>query len=555
MEAALASQTKTKSLPYLDLLFISLLSILIYTAIAILLPLQVNTEGQPLLILQDTFASGHWCSITFNGVKLLATPPLYYWLAAAYTKLFSASLLSLRILSIVLSLITLNLTYATMHYVYNRSIALVTTLILATSLVFVGLACFATPLPLAILLFTACLYSAICLSCCTQNHVKFFVLCFWAALALFTLAAGLYFTLLTLLSWIVWAIVQQDKFTARRFASIRGLILFFVVIGLWLFFTANTNPHFIKFYFIDTLNDAWSSLQNNHYNPFWQITLAALLGFMPWTIFLANAVWYNKPASWDTRQNEPMGILLFTFTLVLVLGLLFVNVNNLWVGLFMPIFSLMCGRYLAAGIDLPHIPLQSRAYEVLFIATIVAFAALMTQAFHHYRLHHYSALYFFGYVMLYLILSALIVLPILRYANIKKGIITLIILSYITYLATAVALKLNPTHDLTNLANFIKARAKTEDVIAAYQHYPLSVRLALNKNIVMIDWQEEPSYAKRYQPDNAWFTSMDNFWDTISKNHRKIYLITSMDDFLKLQKQYPKLKLVQMSGDFVVVSN
>lgn len=555
MEAALAPATQTKSSTFLDILLISVISLLIYAGIALLLPLQVNAEGPSLLILQDTLANQHWFTLLFNGAKLLATPPLYYWLAVGFGKLFGVSLFALRIFSVVFAVITLKLTYLTMRYVYNRGIALVTTLVLASSLVFVGTACFATPFQLAILLFTTNLYSAICLSCCQENHRKIFAFCFWLSLGLFTLAAGLYFSLLILLSWAVWMIVQQDKLTAQRFYSLRGIITFLVIVGLWLYFTARSNPFFIKFYFADIFSDTWQALQDNHYNPFWQITLAALLGFMPWTIFLANAVWYNKPVSWGTRQDEPMGMLLFIMSIVLVIGFLFVNVNNFWVGLFMPIFALMCGRYLAASISLPHAPLQNRSYEILFIAVIVALTVLMTQAFHHYRLHHVSTLYFFGYVILYLIFSALIVLPILRYASLKKGIITLIILSCITYFFGAVALKLRPTNDQTILAKYIQAQATPNDVIAAYHHYPLSVRMTLNKNIVMVDWKDEPSYAKRYQSDNAWLTSMDNFWSTVSQNHRRIYLITSMEDFLKLQKQYPKLKLVQMSGDFVIVSN
>jgi len=153
-------------------------------------------------------------------------------------------------------------------------------------------------------------------------------------------------------------------------------------------------------------------------------------------------LWYNAPASWQARQTETIGIFLMLQCLLFALVLLFVKLDPVWSIVPFAALAVICARYLAPGLELKRMPLQRSAYDILFIVFVVAFSYGLTHLMFVINKGDMHSIKFFQFLVGYLVLAAVISLPILRFTSIKKAIITLTVLSFITYLGGSVFIKL-----------------------------------------------------------------------------------------------------------------
>lgn len=429
-----------------DLLGIILLAGILFSSMMLILPIQKHFEAQDLSLIHKMLTS------SFHELTL----PLYYWLTLAISKLVSSNYIALRSLSVACALLNLSLLYLTMRIMFTRGIAILACTILATSLLFAGSAVFVGPQQLSFLIFSAILYTTIYI-CFTEGKKTYVAnLYFWFLLGIITLCNGIYLAGLILFVLVVWLCVMKNKTLAMKFHSFFGYLIFLAITGSWIIYASTHMNNFLHLFFIHPLIENFNALKANHYAPHWHNILALLLGFMPWSIFLINAFWYNTPASWQRqqRQSEVVGILLMLQTLFFIIALLVVKLNPIWSILPFSCFAIMCARYLAPGLQLKRMPLQRNAYDVLFILFVIILAYGVTHfMFAYNKTDAYSTL-FFEFIIGYIILAAIIVLPLLRYASIKKALVALVLLSVITYVAGTIVIRLDTrSHQLLTLLN------------------------------------------------------------------------------------------------------
>jgi len=540
---------------FIDLSAILIISATLYTGVLLFLPLQESFEARYMLIIQNCLRTHHWLFPSLNGAKLLSQPPLYYLIAGFWSKIFGLSHITLRLFSLACALVNSVFMYLTLRYLLTRGIAVLSTIVLLSSFIFTSVAILAAPMQFALLLFSITLYALICLIYCDDNIVKRFNLCFWVMLALLTMTCGIYLTLLFLITIITWSLLLDDSFYLKRLHSIRGYILFLVIVLPWFVYASLHYTNFLRFYFVDTIIHSFQAFKANSFIPNWSLFIALLLGFMPWTIFIANAVWYNHPTSWQTRNEEPFGVLLIIMPCVFILGFIFTSIHAAWSLLLVPPLAIMCGRYLAPGITAKTLPLKNNAVELLFLFIIVIASFYVSHVIVGFQFMAVLENHFYQSVLAYIILSAIIILPILRYASVKKGIIALVILCAITYFTGALTIKYRTKDNNKTIAQYIIDHRQSSDIIASYYNYPAIIPLMLNRDIVIIDWQAMPPYAKQYQGNNQWLTTSENFWKVVNTNHKKIYLIIPKKRLSKIKNQYPVGNIIVQSNDMVLVSN
>lgn len=554
MEEQLSPRHPTKKRTLFDLTLLCAFFFIFYLILIFILPIQTKFEGKTLLILQDTLQTHDWLTPTLNGAPILSSPPLYFWVTGLIAKCFGTGYLLIRGVSIFFSLLSLILMYITTQFVLTRMAAILSSIIFASNLLFVGTTLLATPTSFNIFLMTALLSTVVWLFFRQENSTKLLLLC-WIVLSFFTLNVGIFFTIIFLLSILIWLLTLRSKKAIKQFFSIPGIILFLLITTPWFIASALHHPHFLSYYFVDAIYHNYLMFSANYFIPNWPTLLSVLLGFMPWTIFLASAFWYNLPFSWQDRQAEPLGLLLIFLSGFFILGFLCTNVNPLLVAILLPMFALVSGRYLAPGFQSATLPLKSNAYELLFILAIIGLSYGLTHVTLMYRSGVTHNLTFFLYLLGYIMIASVIALPILRYCSLKKGFITLFILSLVTYLLGVIIIKSQFQDKQTVLADYIVQHQTPDTIIASYHIYPPTIPLTLQKRIVMIDWKGMPHYAKTYAENNPWLVTEQAFWANLNTHAQPFFIIVPVNHIVSFLSEHSDIKIVAQSQNLFLVSN
>ncbi|MGA3008043.1 MAG: glycosyltransferase family 39 protein, partial [Opitutaceae bacterium] len=103
-------------------------------------PLQNPDEGRYAEIPREMVATGNFVTPRLNGVKYFEKPPLFYWCVAASVRLFGSEEWTLRVWPAAFALAGVLMTYAAGQALYGRTVGLAGAVVLATSLLYFGLA-------------------------------------------------------------------------------------------------------------------------------------------------------------------------------------------------------------------------------------------------------------------------------------------------------------------------------------------------------------------------------------------------------------------------------
>lgn len=555
MDAAFRLTHDQKTGRYFDLAMIGIFSLLLYIGLTLVIPIQTKFEGETLLILQDLLRTHDFLSPSINNAPYPSFPPLYFWFGGLLSYFFGANYLILRGFSILCAVGSVFFTYYTTRTILTRTAARLSAIILATNLLFVGTAILSMPIQLNVLLTTIVLFMTVHLLFSEAISHRYSPTVFWISLGFFVLGSGLFLTFLLIMAiFSSFLALKRGDLIKTVFCS-WGILAFLVIVLPWFILSALDHPHFIQYYFVDTLIENYTMFKANHFVPNWPALLSTFLGFMPWTIFLPSAFFYNRPFSWADREAEPLGVLFIFIALFFSIAFLLINGHPFIITILLPVFSIMCGRYLAPGFEFAKLPLKKNAYEILFMISIVALSYGLTRMTIMYRSGITESLNFFFYLLSYILIISLIALPILRYASLKKGFLTLLILSLISYTLGAFFIKYNVLDKQALMAQYIKDHQTQGEMIASYGVYPLDVPLALDQPIVMVNWQDMPLYAKKYDKHNPWTLTLQDFWVNVNAKKTPLLFIVPQQNVIQVFLSHPTLHIVQNMDNFIIFGN
>ncbi|MAZ39358.1 MAG: hypothetical protein CMF49_04495 [Legionellales bacterium] len=542
-----------------DLTFIFIAAITLYLGLILFLPFQSQLETSAMLILQNMLRTQNWLIPSLNGAKLVSQPPFYYTITGLWSKWFGLDFISLRLFSMFFALANLSLNYALMRYIFNRTAAILSTVILASSFIFTKFAVLVSPMQFNLFLFSSVLYAFVILLYCEAKNIKFFNVIFWLALSLLTLTASIYLSLMFLFALIIFSCILTDVYYLKRLHTIRGYLIFTAIILAWMTYFYVHVPHFFKFYFFDFPSYILLNLLNNNHFFNWSIILSLLIGFMPWTIFIVSTIWYNSPKNWADRKKETLNILLFTYSILFTLALMILKINNAWLILLLPALSLMTANFLTPSVYLKRLPLKSQTTEILIFCLIIITAFMLSQSLNNLTFKTFQTIIhnkYYQYLIAYISIIALTTCLALRYLRVKAMIGMIILLTIVTYVLGCTIYKFYPRpNDNLPIAQYLSTKIKTNDIIAAYHQYPADIAQKLNKNIVIISWRNQPFYSKHYQTNNQWLTTEPAFWQIIEQNHKKVYLLVPITLFEQINFKKYHLKLITVSKHYVLMSN
>jgi uncharacterized membrane protein len=241
--------------------------------------------AREILIYHDPIVLHH------NGLPWFVQPPLYFWIAATFARLFGVNEFAMRLPSALATITMAGAVGYVVARLANARAALLATVVLSTSLMqaIVGrLAIMDALLDLAVAIAALSWFAALR----TGGARWWFV--GWIALALGVLAKGPVAVLISGLVIVTWAI--WDRRVGRRIVApsaprwILGLALFAAIVAPWaiaLYASAGATAfgelvgHYTVGRYLGTIE--------NQSGPFWYYLPVLILGTFPWFAFLVPA--------------------------------------------------------------------------------------------------------------------------------------------------------------------------------------------------------------------------------------------------------------------------
>ncbi|MBI3737049.1 glycosyltransferase family 39 protein [Candidatus Sumerlaeota bacterium] len=263
-------------------------------------------EGRYVQVAKELLGRSNWFLLTVHGRPYDQKPPLPYWMMAIMLKLSggAVSAWAARFPSVFFSAVAVVCTFLIGRHRFGHRAGLISAFILLTSPILMRQA------PTARL--DALFAGWVTLTMCAYLTHDAQIPMPWGRWALFWLAfAGAFFVKGPLMFVIVLPMALAECWREKSWKPWRcmrpaiGLPLLLTAIGIWLLAQAQSaGGEFVKKQMTQGL---WGRLfKSDHSNPPWYYAVH-MMGdlFMPWTIFLAAAVY----KLWKSRKGEPLGAL------------------------------------------------------------------------------------------------------------------------------------------------------------------------------------------------------------------------------------------------------
>ena len=318
-----------------DLLFLAIVMGIPFFQFLGRLPLIDPDEGRYAEIPREMLEKGDLITPTLNYVKYFEKPPLLYWLNVVSIKLFGQTEFAARLPAALSGLLTILITYVIARKLYERRTALISALILGTSVGFV----LQSRIILTDMLLTCCLTAALgafIVAAQRGGHrgsaTKWYL--FYLSCALAVLAKGLVGIVFPCGIIFFFLLLGQRWKLLAQMHLVRGLLLFLAVAAPWFVVVSLRNPGFARFFFIHEHFERFTSTVHGRYQPFWFFVPVLLATMLPWSFFIPGAL----VRAWRDRHHEETQAGLFLVLWTAVIFLFFSKSNSKLIPYILPIF-------------------------------------------------------------------------------------------------------------------------------------------------------------------------------------------------------------------------
>ena len=244
-----------------------------------------------------------WVTPTLWGQSWLEKSPLLYWgMMSAYKATGEVTGWAARLPSAVLGTLMVFFIYVWARR-FRRGMQLDAALITVSSALVIGFGRGAsTDMPLTAMFTIAMLswwgwYES-------QDRAWLLVFCAFAGLG--TLAKGPIAAFLAGLIIVVFAALRRDWRLVLRTLWLPGIVLYLAVTLPWFIAVQRANPEFFRVFILEQNLARYATDMYRHKQPFWYYLPVALIGVLPWTIFVVAAL-VDAIRDWRFSVSEPQG--------------------------------------------------------------------------------------------------------------------------------------------------------------------------------------------------------------------------------------------------------
>jgi 4-amino-4-deoxy-L-arabinose transferase-like glycosyltransferase len=338
-----------------DLLLLALLGAVWFFVALGLRPLGNPDEGRYAEIPREMAASGDFVTPRLNGVKYFEKPPLLYWLSAVTFEVAGVNEFTARFWNALFALGGVLATYSAARALYGRRAGWWSAGVLATSLLYFGLSQMVLlDMALAVTMSGALFAFLLAVRCQREGARLALFVVFYACMALAVLAKGLVGLVLPCAVVFVWLLVCDQWRGLRPAHVLAGAMVFLAIAAPWHVAAALENHSPVKehdfawFYFVHEHFLRFTTTVHGRAQPWWFFTPVLLAGFLPWSVFVPQALWRSLAGGWQARRENREAWFLVLWVLVMLV--FFSKSQSKLIPYILPVFpalAVLAGRWLA----------------------------------------------------------------------------------------------------------------------------------------------------------------------------------------------------------------
>jgi 4-amino-4-deoxy-L-arabinose transferase-like glycosyltransferase len=508
-------------------------------------------EGRYSEVAREMVATGDYITPRLNGVAFLDKPVLYYWLQASAIKLFGLKEWALRFWPTLMGLFGCIITYLAGRLLYSRRTGILAAIVLAINPLYYGAAHYANlDLEVAVLIASTLFFTLLALK---EELSKYRTLFLFLAYILAGLAAltkgliGLAFPIMILGSWIV--ILHRWRILLKMHL-ITGLIIFFAVAAPWYWLVQQANPQFFHFFFVmQQLQRFLTQAYFNNATPMWFYLPIVLAGFLPWSVFLLQALTRQIKCVIKNRYQHPIELFLLLWCIIVFV--FFSIPKSKTIGYILPLFpalALIVGNYLDHYWEKPQakgILLGSLSFILLSIVVVII--CLLAPHIQTWGVAAGLVPYLYIIAALFLI-GGLYISYLFRKNNVTK------LFACLTLISAGFLLVLQPSAAIINqktikpLALQLKSIAAPQDEVVTFYKYYQDLPIYLERRITIVadwhasdishndNWLRELWFGMPFQDTSAWLIEEPTFWQRWN-SQKRVFVLMNAQDYIGFSKK------------------
>ena len=549
---------------WLDILWISIASVIIYALFLGSYPLLAPDEARYAEIAREMTSSGQYIIPHLNHVIYFEKPIFFYWVTSFFIKIFGLSEWSIRMGPLCFAVLGNVATYIAGNKLFNRKIGIYSAIILSSSLLYFLLAHFISiDMTVSVLLSVSLI--AFILGAHEPHKNKRRVYMWTAAFtaALTVLTKGLIGFLFPMMIIGMWVLLLNKWKEIKNWFIPSSFIIFLIVTIPWHVVAQIKQPDFFNFYIIKQQFLRYSTLYAHRYAPDYFFIGIILLGFLPWSVFLCQAI-KNAIPKWKNRFVHQKEIfLLLWFALIFIF---FSISDSKLIPYILPVFpalSILTAVYLArskAAIQTAKKVFSGTniGYYILLLATLALLFVAWKFPIDSTVIDIHAAHNFAKQAAIIAVVIALIC-NILIWCKCRKNIVFILLFLGATVfnLMTMASIKKTDTRSIKPLGVKIHQLCRPNDLIVSFDHYFQDLPFYARHRVAVVNNIGELEFGMQHLKNPMrWFFDRSALIKKWRGNKRVFIVMHKIDvaDFLR-QNTTIKFYILGETSNSILISN
>jgi 4-amino-4-deoxy-L-arabinose transferase-like glycosyltransferase len=548
-----------------DLLALTLFLALLFGAFLGSRPFMTPDEGRYAEIPREMVESGDYVTPRLNYIKYFEKPPFVYWQEAAAIKVTGLNEWSLRSINALVALFTCLAVYLAGRKLYDRRTGILACAMLATSLLYFGLAHFIIPdVPLTFWLTSSLLLFIVGTRATDPRQQRYYFWGMFACAAMAVLTKGLVGIIFPGMIIFLWLCATNNWRQLTTYSLISGTLVFLLVAAPWHILVQMKNPEFFHFYFIEQQFLRYLTDYAAREQPVWFLPTVTLAGFFPWVCYLiaipayalfgrhAATRWTRFKNFWQQRHQHPQTTFFLIWAVSIFLFFWRSKSQLLSYALpIMPPLALLTARYVAAC-------WQNKRDAVLNIAfwLIAIFGGLSSiAALIILTARHNPGLLLYGSISL-LLFSALASALCYWRRGVAAGITCLIITMGLFLVSVNLNYAPLDGRSLKPLTSVLLPQLQADTQVFSYHDYFQDLPVYLQRRINVVGIKGELEFGTRQEDTSAWMIDDATLWKRW-RSGKRMFMIAKLEDYqvLKTQNAAKSLYVVAQTRKHVLLTN
>jgi 4-amino-4-deoxy-L-arabinose transferase-like glycosyltransferase len=366
----------------------------------------------------------------------------------------------------------------------------------------------------------------------------------------------------------LWILLLSRWSILRNMRLITGIIIVAVINLPWFMLVQEANPEFLHFFFVtQQVTRFLSAADFNNPSSCWFYIPIVMIGFLPWTIFIAQTKWTHICNIWQARQTHAAELFLLLWATVIVV--FFSIPHSKTISYILPVFpplALLTAKYIA---DHWQDAVRARgitAAIALLIVMDTLFAALFFALPNHWIVMPIELTTTLFAIGLELGIAALITLVMRKNMRTPQ-------LFYICAMTSAVVLLtivsgarfLNP-NSAKPLVKQLQPLLKPGNTVVNYFKFYQDIPMYLGRTIILVadwkspdianrdNWVRELWYSMPFQNTDEILWDETTFWKRWHSKE-KMFVFLNENYLEQFQTHTRKYFLIGQYHDIILVSN